>query len=208
MMNTSSTETDDALDSRALSLTSDAGVDEIHAVALALWERGAPGDVERLTAIVTARPSMPPPPFLVGPSDSVFRVAPTEDDVAQAIELVKDEYWTTDATLASLAAALRHSSAWVGARGPGGRLVATGRALSDGERHAYIADVAVRKDARGIGLGKALVELLLSHPMLRRVKRVRLTTRDPEFYVPFGFVREVGRPAVGLVLVRDELGKT
>jgi ribosomal protein S18 acetylase RimI-like enzyme len=205
MMNTSSTEKDGALDSRALSLTSGARADEIHAVALALWERGAPGDVERLTEILEARPSMPPPSFLVGPNDSMFRVAPTEDDVAQAVELVKDEYWTTDATLAALAAALRHSSAWIGARASDGRLVATGRALSDGERHAYIADVAVQKDARGVGLGKALVQLLLSHPMLRRVKRLRLTTRDPEFYVPFGFEREVGRPAVGLVLIRDEL---
>lgn len=206
MMKTSSTETHDALDSRVASLTLDSPVAEIHAVALALWKRGAPGDVERLSAIVTARPSMPPPAFLVGPGDSVFRVAPTDDDVTDAVELVKDEYWTTDATRATLAAALRNSSAWVGARGADGRLVATGRALSDGERHAYVADVAVRSDARGIGLGKAAVTLLLSHPMLRRVKRVRLTTRDPEFYAPFGFVREVGRPAVGLVLFRDELG--
>jgi len=79
----------------------------------------------------------------------------------------------------------------VGARDENGRLVATGRANSDGARHAYVADVAVMKELRGRGLGAALVRLLLEHPRVRGAEFVRLGTVDAQpFYERFGFEAE------------------
>ncbi len=53
-----------------------------------------------------------------------------------------------------------------------GRLVAGCRAISDGEYHAFIYDVAVHPDWQGRGLGKALMRRLLARLPVWRVMLV------------------------------------
>jgi ribosomal protein S18 acetylase RimI-like enzyme len=67
--------------------------------------------------------------------------------------------------------------------------------LTDEGRFAYLCDVFVEQTLRGQGIGKALVEVVLSHPSVRDAKRCVLGTRDAHgLYERFGFVRtEPGR---------------
>ena len=68
------------------------------------------------------------------------------------------------------------------------RLVGFARATSDGVYRATIWDVVIHPDYRSAGLGRKLVETVLSHPSLNRVERVYLmTTHQQSFYERIGF---------------------
>ena len=72
----------------------------------------------------------------------------------------------------------------------GKRLVGFGRASSYGACRAVLWDVVVAGDLQGQGLGRQVVEALLSAPALRRVERIYLmTTNSAGFYEQLGFVR-------------------
>lgn len=68
------------------------------------------------------------------------------------------------------------------------RLIGFARATSDGIYRATIWDVVIHPDYRGVGLGRKLVETVLSHPRMSRVERVYLmTTHQQRFYERIGF---------------------
>jgi len=99
-----------------------------------------------------------------------------------------DSYWARGVSEETLRAAfenalcfgLYRSSAQVG----------FARVVTDFARIAYLGDVFVVADERGQGLGKLLVETVLTHPELRKVERWVLGTHDAhELYTRFGFVR-------------------
>jgi GNAT superfamily N-acetyltransferase len=70
------------------------------------------------------------------------------------------------------------------------------RVVTDRATFAYLADVFVLEEHRGRGLGKWLVEVVLSHPELRGLRRWMLATRDAhEPYRNNGFA-ELGRPGI------------
>lgn len=76
----------------------------------------------------------------------------------------------------------------------GARQIGFARVVTDYATFAWLADVYVLDEFRGEGLGKWLVEVVLSHPDLQRLRRWILGTRDAhELYRRFGFV-EVERP--------------
>ncbi len=68
------------------------------------------------------------------------------------------------------------------------RLIGFARATSDGIYRATIWDVVIHPDYQGAGLGRKLVETVLSHPRMNRVERVYLmTTHQQRFYERIGF---------------------
>lgn len=68
------------------------------------------------------------------------------------------------------------------------------RVVTDYATFAWLADVFVLDTYRGKGLGKWLVEVILSHPDLQRFRRWVLATKDAhELYRQFGFI-ELKRP--------------
>ncbi len=70
----------------------------------------------------------------------------------------------------------------------GDRLIGFARATSDGIYRAMLWDVVIHPTYQGRGLGRKLVETVLSHPRIRRVERVLLTTTNQrEFYERMGF---------------------
>lgn len=70
----------------------------------------------------------------------------------------------------------------------GSRQLAFARVITDGAGFAWLADVFVVADARGRKLGERLVEFVLAHPDLQRIRRFMLATRDAHgLYAKYGF---------------------
>lgn len=169
---------------------------ELRAVVEGLWRRGAKGDVEAIERVLSAAPSMDTPDFLRGPANLRLCVSLGEEDAFAVARLLEGHFGTEAASPESWARAQLGSEAWVAARDAGGRLVASARAIGDGVRHAYVADVVVDPAWRGRGVGKALVNLLLDHPAIRQVARVQLETADAEgFYAGLGFRKRAAATA-------------
>jgi len=62
------------------------------------------------------------------------------------------------------------------------------RVITDKATFAYLADVFIIKDYRGLGLSKWLMEVIMSHPELQGLRRMMLATRDAHgLYEKFGF---------------------
>jgi N-acetylglutamate synthase-like GNAT family acetyltransferase len=67
-------------------------------------------------------------------------------------------------------------------------LIGFTRATSDCIYRAAIWDVVIHPNYRGCGLGRKLVETVLTHPRINRVERVYLmTTHQQKFYERIGF---------------------
>lgn len=76
----------------------------------------------------------------------------------------------------------------------GERQIGFARVVTDYATFAWIADVFVLDEFRGRGLGKWLVEVILSHPALQGFRRWVLATKDAHgLYRQFGF-QELKRP--------------
>ena len=73
--------------------------------------------------------------------------------------------------------------------------IGLGRVITDRTTFAYLADVFVLQQYRGQGLGKWLVDCILSYPDLQGLRRWMLATGDAhEFYRRYGFTESpVGR---------------
>lgn len=70
----------------------------------------------------------------------------------------------------------------------GEKQIGFARVISDFTTFAYISDVFILESFQGQGLGKWLVEFLLSHPELQNLRRWTLNTRDAHtLYTQFGF---------------------
>ena len=64
------------------------------------------------------------------------------------------------------------------------------RMITDRATFAYLADVFIIEEYRGLGLSKWLIEVIMSHPDLRGLRRFMLATRDAhELYKKFGFTQ-------------------
>jgi N-acetylglutamate synthase-like GNAT family acetyltransferase len=96
-------------------------------------------------------------------------------------------FWAQERRIEDLALAIAHSNPMVSVWN-GGQLIGFARATSDWVYRATIWDVVIHPDYRGTGLGRKLVETVLSHPAMSRVERVYLmTTHQQQFYERIGF---------------------
>jgi GNAT superfamily N-acetyltransferase len=79
-----------------------------------------------------------------------------------------------------------------------GRAVGMGRAISDGVSDAWLQDIVVLKELRGMGLGRAITKKLLEHCMSRGLVWVGLVAEPgtKKFYEPLGFETLPGEPMV------------
>lgn len=70
----------------------------------------------------------------------------------------------------------------------GSSQIGVARLVTDRATFAWLCDVFVDESARGLGVGRALVRVLLHDPTLVTVRRWVLATRDAhEVYRPLGF---------------------
>jgi GNAT superfamily N-acetyltransferase len=106
--------------------------------------------------------------------------------------LAGQAYWAQDRSPEAVRQSIEHSlcfSAYEGAE-----LVGFARVVTDYAVIAWMLDVLVVEAHRGRGVGKALVESVLTHPDLQNVRRWMLGTRDAHgLYEQYGF-RELADP--------------
>lgn len=108
-------------------------------------------------------------------------------DLARWSRLVLDSYWGGERTDELNLKAFRNSICVAAIHE--GVQVGFARAITDKAAFAYMADVLVEPEARGRGIGQALIQALLDHPDLAEVARWSLRTADAHaLYERFGFV--------------------
>lgn len=74
------------------------------------------------------------------------------------------------------------------AGGAGERQLGVARLVTDQATFAWLCDVFVADDARGLGIAKAMVTAFLEDPRLQTLRRWTLATRDAHgVYQPLGF---------------------
>jgi nitroimidazol reductase NimA-like FMN-containing flavoprotein (pyridoxamine 5'-phosphate oxidase superfamily)/GNAT superfamily N-acetyltransferase len=125
--------------------------------------------------------------YAVTRGDVLVSTDPQRLDLDFVQRFLRDEsYWAHGLTRASFLAALPGSLQFGLYRAAS--QIGYARVVHDGARFAYLADVFIAEHARTEGLGIWLVQQVLAHPVVARVKRVLLGTRDAHgLYARFGF---------------------
>ena len=100
--------------------------------------------------------------------------------------LSETSYWARGRSYEQIATAIENSLPFGLYHGT--EQVGFARVVSDWATFAWLADVYVLPEHRGIGLGKALVETVVEHPAVYGLPRVMLATADAhDLYERFGF---------------------
>ena len=118
----------------------------------------------------------------------------THAQVEDLHRLYQHEWWTKDRTMDDVRRMLDGTAIHIGfADASNDHLAAYARVLTDGTYKALIFDVIVDPARRERGLGKMLMDAVVSHPLLSGVRHFELYCK-PElmpFYERFGF-KEIG----------------
>jgi len=121
---------------------------------------------------------------------------------AESLTALYEEYeWWDDRTVEDVRTALEETPVTVGVEDDG-ELVAAARVLTDYVYYGAVYDVIVAADRRGEGLGRLLMEAVVSHPDLQRTQGLSLLCRRGlvPYYESVGFEvydREIDVPEGG-----------
>jgi GNAT superfamily N-acetyltransferase len=100
--------------------------------------------------------------------------------------LENKSYWSKDIPLPVVRKAVSNSLCFGVFKGD--EQVGFARVVSDYVTFAWLADVFILKECRGIGLSKWMLEVIMSHPDLQVLRRWMLATRDAHgLYAKYGF---------------------
>jgi len=115
--------------------------------------------------------------------------------------LFRSAWWLTDRTPEETARVLANSDL-IFAVVETNRLVGFARVLTDYAHVALVLDVVVAPDSRGTGHGATLLDAIVTHPDLQRVRSIELVCQPDlvPFYRRWGFTTDVGR---SLLMRRD-----
>ncbi len=117
---------------------------------------------------------------------------PARFDRALVQDFLSHSYWAKGIPRDVVDRAIDHSLCF--AVFDGERQVGFARAITDRSTFAYLADVFVLESHRGRGIGKWLMEAILAHPDLQKLRRWMLVTQDAHgLYRRYGF-RDVAHP--------------
>jgi len=117
----------------------------------------------------------------------------SSSQVDDLVALYANEFWCNRRTRDDVLRMLRHTDLLVGVVDDSNRLVGFCRVLTDFVYRATLYDVIVHPARRGEGLGRLVLDAMMSHPRLRGVESTDLNCR-PEmraFYERWGFSGEL-----------------
>jgi GNAT superfamily N-acetyltransferase len=116
-------------------------------------------------------------------------------DLDAVHDYISKSYWAKGIPIDTLKRAMQNSICF-GVFDKVGAQVGFARAVTDCATYAYLADVYILEEHRGIGLSKWLMSEVLSHPSLQGLRRISLATRDAHsLYEKFGF-KALAKPEI------------
>ncbi len=111
---------------------------------------------------------------------------PSRMDVAAVHGFLTASYWAKGIPLETVRRSIQNSLCFGIYRGS--EQAGFARVITDRATFAYLADVFIIEAYRGCGLSKWLMECIMAHPDLQRLRRWMLATRDAHgLYRRFGF---------------------
>lgn len=111
---------------------------------------------------------------------------PTRLDVDAICDFLSRSYWANDRPRERIERSLANSLVF--GMYDGGKQIGLARVVTDYATFAWLCDVFIEDAYRGKGLGKWLMQTILSHPDLQGLRRWLLATRDAhELYSQFGW---------------------
>jgi GNAT superfamily N-acetyltransferase len=111
---------------------------------------------------------------------------PARLDVDAIADMLTRAYWAKGRTREAIARYLQYSLTF--GLFDGNRQIGLARVVSDYTTFAWLCDVFIHEDYRGLGLGKWLMETVHSHPDLQSLRRWILATRDAHgLYKQYGW---------------------
>ena len=118
-----------------------------------------------------------------------------DKQVNELHQLYQHEWWSSNRTLSETSQLLKNSSYHFGFVDNSGSLVAFCRVLTDKCYFAYIYDVIVKSNFRGVGIGSALIKNVVSYEHIRNLESIELVCRQNtiEFYESLGFSQDYGK---------------
>ncbi len=117
-----------------------------------------------------------------------FSMDKSNIDLVQLQELFNlTAFWAKNRSLEDLETVITNSNPVVSVW-DNQKMIGFARATSDGVYRASIWDVIIHPNYQGCGLGRKLVETVITHPHLSKVERVYLmTSYQQNFYKRIGF---------------------
>lgn len=103
------------------------------------------------------------------------------------LRMLRATYWASEVPEDDLWESILNSRAY-GLYSPDGEQAGFARVVTDGTRFAWVSDIYILPVHRGQGLGKWLIETVISDPAIAKVHRLVLSTNDAhELYKEHGF---------------------
>ena len=108
-------------------------------------------------------------------------------DIEFTVDFLAETYWGKGTAKDKICRSIANALVF-GVYGENGRQVGFCRVVSDQARFAWLSDVFVLDELRGLGLGKWLMDCTTNHPDLTAVTRFFLATNDAHgLYRQYGF---------------------
>ena len=120
-----------------------------------------------------------------------FRVTTNieEMDFEKIYRFISNSYWAKGIPKKIMIKAIENSLSFA-VINTNNQLIGFARMITDRATFAYLADVFIEKEYRGLGLSRFLVSAIISHSELQGLRRVMLATKDAHgLYEKFGFER-------------------
>lgn len=96
-------------------------------------------------------------------------------------------YWAQGIDIETIKTAIENSLCF-GAFLENGSQIGFARLITDYSTFAYLADVFVLEEYRGLGVSKAIMATISKHEIFEKLRRIMLATRDAHgLYKQFGF---------------------
>ncbi|MFZ3033257.1 MAG: GNAT family N-acetyltransferase [Parvibaculum sp.] len=117
------------------------------------------------------------------------------------LRMLRATYWASEVPEDDLWESILNSRAY-GLYSPDGEQAGFARTLTDGTRFAWLSDVYILPVHRGLGLGKWLIETIISDPAIVKVRRLMLSTNDGhDLYKVHGFDTLKGEEAEKMMML-------
>jgi GNAT superfamily N-acetyltransferase len=124
--------------------------------------------------------------FEVHQASFTISTDPARLQIEVIVAALRDSYWANQRSRDVIEQSLEHSLCFGVYHGE--HQVGLARVITDYATFAYLCDVFILESERGHGLGRWLMQTVMTHPELQGLRRWMLATRDAHgLYAQYGF---------------------